>query len=241
MQNVVNLPHITPAVSEPVATMSSLEIAELTGKRHDHVKRDIEKMCHALQIDVSTFAHIYFDGKNRQQTHYKLPRRECEILVCGYDVNRRAAVIDRWMSLEQRLAKPMTQMEMVLVQAQAIVNAERQLVQQNNRIDAIEKKIEKVQDLTEQLLTGYLPIRVAWRDHANVCSYEIFREFVTALQVPLKPLVHVPDGTVVVVRTHQIKVVNAQRLANHIKKYAVQVSTNRWEHPNLNCRFKLRG
>ena len=81
-------------------TMSSREIAELTGKQHGHVKRDIEDMLSKLEIDVSKFGYIYTDHKNRAQTEFLLPRRECEILITGYDVVRRAAVIDRWLELE---------------------------------------------------------------------------------------------------------------------------------------------
>lgn len=82
--------------------MSSREIAELTGKRHQHIKRDIQSMCEQLGIDASSFGHIYLDNLNRQQTEYRLPRRKCEILVTGYDVVRRAAVIDRWLELETK-------------------------------------------------------------------------------------------------------------------------------------------
>ena len=82
-----------------IKTMSSREIAELTNKEHRNVKRDIQVQLGQLG-DVLKFEHIYLDGLNRQQTEYRLPRRECEILITGYDVVRRAAVIDRWMELE---------------------------------------------------------------------------------------------------------------------------------------------
>ncbi|MDH0444859.1 Rha family transcriptional regulator [Stutzerimonas stutzeri] len=36
-------------INKPV-TMSSLEIAELTGKRHDNVRRDIENMASELSL-----------------------------------------------------------------------------------------------------------------------------------------------------------------------------------------------
>lgn len=80
--------------------MSSREIADATGKRHPDVKRDIVEMTGALEIDASRFAHTYFDGQNRRQKEYRLNRYYTELLVTGYDVKRRAAVIDRWVKLE---------------------------------------------------------------------------------------------------------------------------------------------
>ncbi len=64
--------------------MSSREIAELTGKRHPDVKRDIEKTLKDLGEDVSSFAHIYLDTMNREQTEYRLDRELTETLLLGY-------------------------------------------------------------------------------------------------------------------------------------------------------------
>ena len=40
-------------------TMSSLRIAEVTGKRHPDVVRDIKSVLSECEIDVSKFAHTY--------------------------------------------------------------------------------------------------------------------------------------------------------------------------------------
>lgn len=81
-------------------TMSSREIAELAGKKHQHVKRDIETMLGQLNEDVSNFGQTYTDSQNRRQTEYRLDRYHTEVLVTGYDTRRRAAVIKRWYELE---------------------------------------------------------------------------------------------------------------------------------------------
>lgn len=61
--------------------MSSREIAELTGKRHPDVLRDIRLMLDELKEDVSRFAHIYLDSMNRQQTEYLLDRELTDTLL----------------------------------------------------------------------------------------------------------------------------------------------------------------
>lgn len=87
------------------ASMGSVEIAEITGKRHPDVKRDIESMVKQLGGDVSSFARIYFDSMNRRQTEYRLDRRYVECLLTGYRAELRMRVIDRMRQLEAELAK----------------------------------------------------------------------------------------------------------------------------------------
>lgn len=82
-------------------TMSSREIAELTGKQHQHVKRDIEKMLADLKEDASSFGRIYLDSMNRQQTEYLLDREHTDCLLTGYSAAMRMAVIKRWRELEE--------------------------------------------------------------------------------------------------------------------------------------------
>lgn len=94
------------ATAGAVKTMSSVEIAELTGKRHDHVMRDIKVMLDELQTPAPTFGGYYVGANRKQLPCFNLPRRECLILVSGYSVEIRARIIDRWEELERQNAAP---------------------------------------------------------------------------------------------------------------------------------------
>lgn len=86
--------------TQNVAIMTSREIAELTGKQHQHVKRDIENMLLELKEDVSKFGRIYLDSMNRDQHEYCLNRELTETLLTGYSAPLRRAVINRLRELE---------------------------------------------------------------------------------------------------------------------------------------------
>lgn len=92
--------------NQSALTMTSREIAELTGKNHYDVTRDIEKTLFQAEIDASKFAVIYKDAQNRNQTEYSLPKRECDLVVSGYSVKYRLAIIDRWQELENKVQSP---------------------------------------------------------------------------------------------------------------------------------------
>ena len=94
-------------------TMSSLEISKLTGKRHDHVLADIRAMLEGLEIEATEFSGAYKMPSGQNTILYNLPKRECFILVSGYNIKLRAAIIDRWQELEGAAPKPLTQIEQV--------------------------------------------------------------------------------------------------------------------------------
>jgi phage regulator Rha-like protein len=85
-------------------TMTSREIAELTGKKHADVTRDIRNMLAALEIDVSNFAAMSPDSYGRAQPIFNLPKDLTITLVSGYSVPMRHKIVTRWMELEA--AKP---------------------------------------------------------------------------------------------------------------------------------------
>lgn len=143
------------------ATMSSREIAELTGKEHGHVKRDIEKMLKALEKDVSSHGCIYLDGLNRKQTEYRLDRELTQTLITGYSIPLRHKVILRLKELEsgQQLAAikdpQLAAMVTMLTQLDAVKQE-----QQAQRLE-LEDLRAKVTATPEQYYTvaGYASLR----------------------------------------------------------------------------------
>lgn len=87
-------------------TMTSLEIAEVTGKQHQHVLRDIDGLL-AQGVDASNFGLTsYIDKSNREQRCYQLTKKGCLILASGYDALLREKIINRWEELEIGKATP---------------------------------------------------------------------------------------------------------------------------------------
>ncbi|WP_411904136.1 Rha family transcriptional regulator [Methylorubrum thiocyanatum] len=82
--------------------MSSLEIAERTGKEHFNVLIDIRKMLKSLGLTDLVFQASYRDATGRSLPCFNLPKRECMILVSGYSIPLRAAMIKRSVEREGR-------------------------------------------------------------------------------------------------------------------------------------------
>lgn len=89
--------------------MTSREIADLTGKRHDNVVRDIEAVFTHLKIEASTYRTSYQDSTGRTLKMYRLDNDLTMPLVTKYDVARRYAVVRAWRELEEQAqGRPLT-------------------------------------------------------------------------------------------------------------------------------------
>lgn len=81
--------------------MTSREIAELTGKLHKNVIRDIREMLKAIGEDGLKFESIYLDAYGREQTQFSLDKDHTLTLLLGYDTKARLKVVKRWQELEK--------------------------------------------------------------------------------------------------------------------------------------------
>lgn len=89
-------------------TMSSREIAELTGKQLSHVHRDIKSMLASLYGDDDPILDdvIFVYDERRYVVEIKLDEDHTLNLVTGYDSRLRMKVIKRWRELEGKQLQP---------------------------------------------------------------------------------------------------------------------------------------
>lgn len=87
-------------------TMSSIEIANLTGKQHKHVMRDIRELNEGyekLYLPKIGLKHRISDlggGRQRKDPYFELTRMQTFDLLTGYSVELRIKVNRRWEELE---------------------------------------------------------------------------------------------------------------------------------------------
>ena len=145
-------------------TMTSREIAELTGKEHKNVLVDIRKMLEDLDLSSADFSAQYKDSTGRTLPCFNLPKRETMILVSGYSIPMRARIIDRWQELEGTAPKPvelsrMDILKLAMESEEARIKAEAQLAIAAPKAqfhDAVSEAIncQSVQEIAKVLGTG---------------------------------------------------------------------------------------
>ncbi|WP_375693417.1 MULTISPECIES: Rha family transcriptional regulator [unclassified Bartonella] len=145
-------------------TMSSREIAELCGKQHKHVIRDIKQMLEELnapkfgvvnfsepKFGLAKFLSNYIDEQGKSRPCYNLPKRECLILVSGYSTALRAKIIDRWQELEKQIAAPQVDLanalENPLTIKQLLLESINQLEDLRNEVSTLKPKAEALEGL----------------------------------------------------------------------------------------------
>ena len=93
---------IIKTVNENQHMMTSLEIAEVTGKQHCHVMEAIRKMEPAWQkVNQSNFRLIeYTDSRGRLMPCYQLTKTETLYIATKFNDEARARLVLRWEELE---------------------------------------------------------------------------------------------------------------------------------------------
>lgn len=124
--------------------MTSLQIAEITGKPHADVMKAIRKMEPAWsKINEGNFSLVdYQDKKGETRPCYSLNKEECLYIATKFNDEARAKLIKRWKELEEQHQKPSVPQN-YLEALKSLVKAEEEKQQL-----ALENKKQQEQILT---------------------------------------------------------------------------------------------
>lgn len=129
----------------PAQTMSSVEIAELTGKRHDNVMRTALNLVKKGIIGSPQIEET--DSQNKKRMIYRLNKTESLNLVANLSPEFTARIIDRWQELESNAQPPSTLNPTNLSRLQLL---EMAMQAEQERL-ALEHKVEEMQPKVEAL------------------------------------------------------------------------------------------
>ncbi len=121
-------------------TMSSVDIAERTGKSHKNIMRDIKKQFDGLKIGGLNYESTYITSQNKELPCYLLDKEQSIILASGYNVELRSKIIKRWMELEEQNQPKIPQSKLEWMQL--AIDQEKQLIEQQATLTVQAPKVE---------------------------------------------------------------------------------------------------
>lgn len=216
-------------------SMSSLEIAEMVGSRHDSVKRTIERLADSGIIQLPPTVKVenkQSNSPNRFVEVYNFEgdggKRDSIIVVAQLYPEFTARLVDRWRELEEERVRHKSQAE--IIAEMAMYNLE-----QERRLNQVEEKIETVSETVEKIKRGSIP--EGWIGFSGLrakhgMSRLKCKTLINAYGVPADTHEYLtPDG---LLTTRDIVAYEPfMRALREVMAEAEQKGT-RWYHPKMN-------
>ena len=125
-------------------TLDSREVAEMVGKEHKELLRDIRRYCEQLgksKIAQSDFfvESTYQNNQNKKQPCYMITKKGCEFIAHKLTGQKgtefTASYINRFHDMEDRIRKPQSALEMLQLQSQALFEV-------NEKVDVVKQELD---------------------------------------------------------------------------------------------------
>lgn len=161
MQELITLQEYN---NKPV--VSTLQVAEHFEKQHKHVLDSVNQILSSAENSAQLFIlSTYKDSINRTLPMYLLTRDGFSLLVMGFTGDKalqwKLKYIEAFNKMEQKLTKPMSQLEILLAQTQALIDMDSKVNALETKQLAQDNKIEKVLEVFTKTNDR------AWRDDIN--------------------------------------------------------------------------
>lgn len=133
-----------------VARMSSRDIADLVGSRHDKVKQSIERLVERGVIAKPPMGDGPKSANGVVIREYLVCKRDSFVVVAQLSPEFTAALVDRWQQLEAEVAKPMPADLSKLEILQMALESEKARVLLTVQVEAQAKKIDHLENLFKE-------------------------------------------------------------------------------------------
>jgi len=160
-------PSSSNSLTLPTETMSSTEIAKLTGKEHKNVIADIrvqiftglyefskEKMAEKLAINEIQGVTVILDNRG-YWSEVHLDREHTLTLITGYDVKARHAINKRWLELESAKQQPVDHAALPMIELQIAETAARMLRMSDTSKIRMLSKLGELKGVDTRFLPAY--------------------------------------------------------------------------------------
>lgn len=144
-------------ITTDALTMSSQEIADLVGSRHDNVRTTIQRLAARGVIQLPAMQEVPNHLGQGVATYLfagEKGKRDSLVVVAQLSPEFTGAIVDRWQELERQAGRPMTQAEITAANANHLVAVERQQREQQIALERIEQRVD---DLSQTMVWDHCP------------------------------------------------------------------------------------
>ncbi len=223
------------------ATMTSIEIAELVGKRHDNVKRTIETLAKGGVVrfpQIEVFEKINNLGLRRSVEAYVFEgeqgKRDSIVVVAQLSPEFTARLVDRWRELENARVQLKSKAEILAEMAQMHLEHERRINAVNSQVAEVSAQVSKVAETVEQIKKGNIPEGyIGYRQLAAKCGLTEAkcRNLVNAYRIPTDTHeLLTPDG--LLARRSIVALAPFRKAFKQVMSEA-EPRNKRWYHPKM--------
>ena len=128
---------------EPALTMSSREIAELTGKEHKNVIRTVKDLLSAEILDAQ-IEPLKFEYRGQWFDYYELNKRDSLVLVARLSPEFTAHIVDRWQELEKQVKQTNVDLHDPHALRRALLNYTEQVIHLETQNKSLERTIDTI-------------------------------------------------------------------------------------------------
>lgn len=160
-------------------TMTSLEIAEVTGRNHKDVMRSIREMEDAwAKVNGRKFALVeYKDAKGEMRPCYSLNKTECLYIATKFNDEARAKLVLRWEELE---TKERNQYKVPQSFAEALMLAakqQEQIEEQQRQLEANSKEIVELNGAIAEMEPKVTYVDMILASNETVTTTQIAQDY----------------------------------------------------------------